>query len=87
MIYYQTIKGIYCLTIKGICDTTAEKATNKEVIMLRELGKHPMDPAVEESVFRSLSRKKQLDERVDSALQLLNELDDEWRSFPEELNK
>lgn len=43
-------------------------------------------PHIEESLSRTLSRKKQLDERVDSALQMLNELDEEGRSLPEELN-
>ena len=43
-------------------------------------------PYVEESLARSLSRKKQLDERVDNALQVMNELDEEGRSLPEELN-
>ncbi len=41
---------------------------------------------VEESLERSLSRKKQLDELVDKALQVMNELDEEGRSLPEELN-
>lgn len=41
---------------------------------------------VEESLTRSLSRKKQLDERVDHALQVMNELDEEGRHLPEELD-
>ena len=65
---------------------TPEKATNKEVRGAEGTGRTFDGSAVGESVSRSLSRKKQLDERVNSALQLLNELDDEGRSLPEELN-
>lgn len=48
--------------------------------------KKPAVLYVEESLVRSLSRKKQLDERVDNALLTMNELDEEGRSLPEELN-
>jgi len=37
------------------------------------------------SVSRRVSRQKQIDERVDAALQIVNEHDDEGRSLPEEL--
>jgi hypothetical protein len=63
--------------------TSSERVTNKEVKRSEAIGRAS---EVEESVSRSHSRKKQLDQRVDSALQLLNELDDEGRSLPEELN-
>lgn len=41
---------------------------------------------IDESLSRSLNRKKQLDERVDAALLVMNELDDEGRALPEQLS-
>jgi len=41
---------------------------------------------LEASLSRSLSRKKQLDDRVDAALQVMNELDEEGRHLPEALS-
>ena len=49
-------------------------------------GKETTPSGIEESISRSLNRQKQLDERVDAALQMLNEVDDAGRSLPEELN-
>lgn len=65
----------------------SEKATLNEKVSKSDRGEITCnETSVKESVARSLNRKAQLDERVDSALQVLNELDEEGRALPEELN-
>ena len=76
---------------EAIEDEEASSADDHDVVSVESLSLSEKAvpirlPRIEESLSRSLSRRKQLDERVDSALQTMNELDDEGRSLPEELN-
>ncbi|VEU36438.1 unnamed protein product [Pseudo-nitzschia multistriata] len=65
------------LGLKGACTHNHSSVCENEF--------HNVDTSKETGLLRQLSRQHQLEESIDSALQKLNEHDEEGRSLPEEL--